>query len=169
MRANRPARTRVRSSGLLLPAWFGPSSSLRTAFHRLRGVDISDGVEIGYFVIIDHLYPERVHIGRKATIAARSTILAHDESQRYARGGVDVVRDTRIGDFAFIGVHSVVLAGVTIGSRAIIGAGSVVTRDVAPEAVVAGVPARPIHDGSAGRISTKGDLALSGLIANKED
>ena len=51
-----------------------------------------------------------------------------------------------IGDGAWIGTHVVVLAGVTIGEGAIIGAGSVVTKDVPSYQIWAGVPARYIKD-----------------------
>jgi len=47
---------------------------------------------------------------------------------------------------ARIGAHSIILPGVRIGARALVGAGSVVTRDVPPEAVVAGNPARIIKN-----------------------
>lgn len=49
-----------------------------------------------------------------------------------------------IGDDVWIGFGSVVLSGVTIGDGAIVAAGSVVTRDVEPFAIVAGVPAKPV-------------------------
>lgn len=50
-----------------------------------------------------------------------------------------------IGDDVWLGAHSVVLAGVTIGDGAVVGAGAVVNRDVEPGTVVAGVPARVIR------------------------
>lgn len=143
-RATRSLRNRVRSTLFLLPAWFSPSSSLRSAFHRLRGARIGDRVEIGYFVIIDNLYPEKVSVGDGATISARSTILAHDESKLYTGKGEELVAETRIQPGAFVGVHSVIMPGVNVGVRAIVGAGSVVTRDVPDGLVVVGVPARPI-------------------------
>ncbi len=52
----------------------------------------------------------------------------------------------RIGNKAWIGFNVIVLKGVTIGEGAIIGAGSVVTRDVAAFTIVAGNPARPIRE-----------------------
>ena len=53
-----------------------------------------------------------------------------------------------IGDDVWIGANAVVLPGIVIGSGAVIAAGSVVTRDVAPYAIVAGAPARSIGERS---------------------
>lgn len=144
-RATRPLRIRLRSTLFLLPAWFSPSSPLRSAFHRIRGVNIGRNVEIGYLVMIDNLYPELVTIEEGATVSARSTILAHDEARSYARGGEEDRRPVRICRRAFIGVHCVILPGVNIGESAIVGAGSVVTSDVPERSVVAGVPARALQ------------------------
>jgi acetyltransferase-like isoleucine patch superfamily enzyme len=143
-RAARPFPVRLRSTLFLLPAWFSPSSALRAAFHRARGARLGRDVEIGYFVILDNLYPDRVVVEDGATISARSTILAHDEASAYTKGGAEVLATTRIKRKAFIGVHCVVLPGVTVGLGAIVGAGSVVTRDVRDGSTVAGVPAREL-------------------------
>jgi len=51
--------------------------------------------------------------------------------------------ETVVGDGASIGASSTIVTGVSIGSWAMVGAGAVVTRDVAPFALVLGVPARP--------------------------
>ena len=148
-RAHRSRLVRSRSTIFLLPAWWAPTSALRAAFHRLRGAKIAKTAEIGYFVIIDNLYPEKVTIEDWSTVSARTTILAHDESKAYAGQGEEIVAETRIERGAFIGVHCVVLPGVTVGRGAIVGAGSIVTRDVPPGALVAGVPARPLRSGQA--------------------
>lgn len=47
----------------------------------------------------------------------------------------------RIGNDVWIAANAIILAGVTIGDGAVVGAGAVVTKDVPPMAVVAGVPA----------------------------
>jgi len=93
--------------------------------------------------LIDSLVPEFVEIGDNFISAPGSIILAHDASLliRYREYRIE---KTVIGNNVFLGANSVVLAGVKIGDGAIIGAGSVVTKDVESNAVVAGNPAKKI-------------------------
>lgn len=78
-----------------------------------------------------------VSVGPEATILT----LGHDpQSASFADRGGDVV----IGDRAWIGYRAIILPGVTIGEGAVVAAGAVVTRDVEPFSIVAGVPAKPI-------------------------
>ncbi len=56
-----------------------------------------------------------------------------------------VIKPVRVGKWADIGVNAVLLPGVTVGEGAIVGAGAVVTHDIPPYAVAAGVPARVLH------------------------
>jgi len=127
---------------ILLPlCWFAPASFLRVFFHRLRGVKIDRDVEIGYFVIIDHLYPERVFIGSGSVIAPRVTILTHDDT--YGRNGRKVAKVV-IGETVFIGTNSVILPGVEIEKGAKVGALSLVNRKVEGGSVVGGVPAKKL-------------------------
>ena len=58
---------------------------------------------------------------------------------------------TRVEDGAWIGAQAVVLSGVTIGRGAVVGAGAIVTRDVAPLAIVVGNPARVVGERGSGR------------------
>ena len=61
------------------------------------------------------------------------------------RSGLESARPIRIGNDVWIGGGAIVLPGVTIGDRSVIAAGSVVTRDVPPDMLVAGNPARPLR------------------------
>lgn len=68
-----------------------------------------------------------------------------DSDQTVLDQGMAPARPVKISDGAFLGVNTVVLPGVTIGARAYIGAGSVVTKDIPPYTVAAGNPARVIR------------------------
>ena len=84
---------------------------------------------------------------------------------------VDSVGKIDIRDNVFIGFQAVILPGVTIGPNAIVAAGSVVTKDVAPGVVVAGIPARPIArvDDLVKRLEAKTKtLPWADLIARRE-
>ncbi len=90
-----------------------------------EGVTIEDEVFIGHGVVfINDLHPRATASGRLQTEADWSVV------------------PTRVGRGASIGSGAVILCGITIGAGALVGAGAVVTADVAPGAVVAGVPAR---------------------------
>jgi len=70
---------------------------------------------------------------------------ATTESGELLKGDGWKLEPTRICRRASIGSHATILCGLTIGERAIIGAGAVVPHDVAPGAVVIGVPARAVR------------------------
>lgn len=128
---------------------------------NLYGCRIGDASRIGAFV----------EIQKGATVGARCKISSHtfvcegvaiedevfighgvmfinDRHPRAATGGrlqTDAdwqVVPTRVRRGASIGSGAVILCGVTIGARALVGAGAVVTRDVPEDTIVAGVPAR---------------------------
>ena len=81
-----------------------------------------------------------VTVGADTLIAFKTLIDARD----LASGAV---RPVRIGQRCFVGGGAIVLAGVTIGDEVIVAAGAVVTGDVPPNSIVAGVPARVIRSG----------------------
>jgi maltose O-acetyltransferase len=125
-------------------AWFAPHKTLRVFFHRLRGVQIGENVEVGYFCIIGNVHPQMITIENNAVITARVTILEHDNSYFYTGKGKVKFGKVHIDNNAFIGIGSVIMPGVNIGSNAIVGALSFVNKNVLPNTVVAGNPAKEI-------------------------
>jgi acetyltransferase-like isoleucine patch superfamily enzyme len=105
-------------------------------------VDIGKNVEIGYFCIIGHVQPHMIHVSDNAVIAARATILEHDNTYYYTVGGDVVASEVYIRTGAFIGVGTIVLPGVTIGPHAAVGALSLVKSNVPSSCLAVGVPAR---------------------------
>jgi acetyltransferase-like isoleucine patch superfamily enzyme len=108
-----------------------------------EGVVIEDGVFVGHGVMFTNdLYPMAVT----------------------REGGLQTQADwkvvaTRVKSRASIGSNATILAGIVIGEGALVGAGSVVTKDVAEYAIVAGVPARVIGD-----TRTRPEYANSNLL-----
>jgi len=95
-----------------------------------EGVTIEDEVFVGHGVMFTNdRYPRAVNSGGSLQTEADWAVVA-----------------TRVKRRASIGSNATIMAGITIGESALIGAGAVVTRDVADYAIVAGVPARAIGD-----------------------
>ncbi|MGO9203140.1 MAG: acyltransferase [Limisphaerales bacterium] len=133
-------------------------------FTNLYGCEIGDDVRIGTFVEIQ----KGARIGNRCKVSSHSFVcegvVLEDEvfvghnvtfiNDRYPRatnssGQLQTDADwqcipTRVKRGASIGSGSTLLCGITVGERAVVGAGSVVTKDVPPGAVVAGNPARVI-------------------------
>ncbi len=87
------------------------------------------GIEIGNGVLIGH----------NVTLAT----LNHDERPSHRQNIYP--KPIKIGDYVWIGSNATILAGVTIGNGAIIGANAVVTKDVPENTIVAGIPAKVIR------------------------
>lgn len=111
----------------------------RTAYYRmLYGMKIADDVRISFKARLDKTNPKGLAIDSKSYIAFDAIILSHDFSTRRHS------ETTEIGKCCFIGCASIILPGVKIGDHVIVGAGSVVTKDVPPCSIVAGNPAKVI-------------------------
>jgi acetyltransferase-like isoleucine patch superfamily enzyme len=107
--------------------------------------EIGEGTWIGAFTVLDG--SGGLRIGRGCDISCGVQIYTHSTLRRCVSGRLhdEVERETvSIGDHVFIGPNATVLMGVTIGDRAVIAAGAVVTADVPEQTIVAGVPARAI-------------------------
>jgi len=137
-----------------------------TELVNLYGCKIGDGSRIGAFVEIQ----KNSSVGRCCKISSHTFVCegVHIADEVFVGHGVMFTNDvypratnedgsaqseadwqvveTHVERRASIGSNATILAGITIGEGALIGAGAVVTKDVAPFAIVAGVPARVIGD-----------------------
>ena len=109
-------------------------------------VKMGNDVYIAHDVFLDNIADGAlITIGDGSTITRGVSILVHDASSN-RRIGMTYVAPVNIGKRVFVGYNSVILPGVSVGDDAVIGAGSVVTKDVAAGTVVAGVPAVKIGE-----------------------
>jgi maltose O-acetyltransferase len=144
---------------------YGVAPRLRTALYRLAGVRIGHGSVVMGFMRLWGSSP--LTIGEHTTINApvvicldgpvtigsgvligHDAILAtgnHEIGPHDARGGALQARPIVIEDGVWTGANVLVLAGVTLGAGCVIGGGAVVTKDVPPDSVAVGVPARVVR------------------------
>lgn len=109
-------------------------------------LSIGQGTYINRHCFLDVI--ESVAIGRRVAIGPGCYITDHDHGSDPMRPPLAqdmLAKPTQIGDDVWIGANVVVLKGVTIGQRTIIGAGSVVTKDLPADVVAVGVPAKVIR------------------------
>jgi maltose O-acetyltransferase len=85
---------------------------------------------------------KRITIGADCLFGPHITVTDNDFHELHDRSRQPEPQPVTIGDHAWIAMRAIILPGVTIGDGAVIGAGSVVTKDVPPNGVVAGNPAR---------------------------
>lgn len=149
---------------------FIPSHHFRRFFYRLFGMKIGSGSTIHMMARIYD--PRHITIGVDTIIGERATLDGRKQLPN-SKGGLEIGNHTDIasevmfwtsqhdisdpsfkaieekvviGDYVFIGPRAIILPGVNIGNGAIIAAGAIVTNDVEPFSIVAGVPAKPIGE-----------------------
>ena len=154
-------------SNILPPYW--AFNNLRCTLYKIAGANISDKVRIDGPLILSPSSgspsAKNINIGEGTYLNRRVKISARYQAVTigaYCLFGPDVLLETsthslteweggyrkmigapiQIGNRVWIGANAIILPGITIGDNAVVGAGAVVTRDVPPNVVVAGVPAR---------------------------
>ncbi|HEX8723386.1 MAG TPA: acyltransferase [Pyrinomonadaceae bacterium] len=120
-------------------------------------VTIGDNTWVGPFCSLDGT--GGLEIGSFCALSLGTQLITHD-TVRWALSGGRAAYEyapVRVGDCCFLGVHSVVTRGVSVGDHSLVAAGAVVTKDVEPYSIVAGVPARRV---GAVRVGEGGDVDL---------
>ena len=135
--------------------WLGahhPDNHTRKVFFRMTGVHIGEGTNVTPGLVVNDGYSGLCHIGKRVSIATNVTLVVDSnpnnsrlDAEPYVKEHLVKTAPVVIEDDVWLGTNAVVLPGVRVGRGAVVGAGAVVTRDVPPFTVVAGVPARPIR------------------------
>ncbi|MFO0664286.1 MAG: acyltransferase [Polyangiaceae bacterium] len=135
--------------------WCGthhPDNRTRKIFFRITGVNIAEGVVINPGLMVEDCYLNLVTLGERVSVAANVMLLAdagpnnsHLAKFDYVRENLIVEKPIVIEHDAWLGAQAVILPGVRVGAYSVVGAGSVVTKDVPPCTVVAGCPAKVIR------------------------
>jgi len=141
-------------------SWFMKKGGLRlghaTIFSgvpRLAGVgDVCSRLTLGEFVYVNigsHFdLTDSITIGNHVSIGQHVLLLTHSHEVGPAdqRAGNHHSAPITVEDGVWLGARSTILPGVTVGAGAIVGAGAVVTKDVPPNTLVGGVPARVVKE-----------------------
>lgn len=132
-----------------------PDQEIRNLFFRLTGIEIGEDTFINLNVIIvDDKYAKdvKIKIGKRVAISPGVIIISASapnnsllKNNGYVKKNLIKTESVIIEDDVWIGAGTIILPGIRIGRMAIIGAGSVVTKDVPERTVVAGNPAKIIN------------------------
>lgn len=130
----------------------GEGTSLLMGLHlEFRGRPRPDrpGISIGSHTVVNggcHLDGRGgLSIGDNVSISAGTWVITDEHDINDPRFP-EILAPVRIEDYVFVGSKAMILPGVTLGRGAVIGAGAVVTKDVAPFQIVGGIPARAIGE-----------------------
>ena len=124
-----------------------PAETKRPKYWKKCGVHVSGHFKVGYGVYFDAGNADHIYIEDGVWIASQSLLLCHKRNLADYHVGDDYnrtpykIKDIHLKKGCCIGMRSIIMPGVTIGEGAIIGAGSVVTRDIPAYTVATGSPA----------------------------
>ena len=110
-------------------------------FRTVYGMNLAKDVRISFKARLDKTNPKGLTIGEKTMVTFDAIVLSHDFASRKHDS------KTVIGSYCFIGCGSIILPNITIGDHVIVAAGSVVTKNVPSNCIVAGNPARVLKTG----------------------
>ncbi len=135
--------------------WLGanhPDNRTRKIFFRLTGIKIGSGTVINQNFIVSDNYEQLLVIGNRVAISPNVMVICASgpnnsrlQYHPYIVESLLCEKEVVIEDDAWIGTGVIILPGVTIGESSIIGAGSVVSKNVPAKSIVTGIPAKVIR------------------------
>lgn len=135
----------VRSREIIRDVILSIRHLIYTKFYKM---DIKKSALIAYGAFLDKSNPRGIHIDDETYIASGARILAHDFSTaRIQQKTGKFKKSVHIGKRCFIGVNAIIMPGIRIGDSVVVGSGSVVTKDIPSNCIVAGNPAKIIRTG----------------------
>ena len=156
------AADEARKTTALINGAYHTDEELRALMSRLVGYRVDDGfrlfppvytdfgknIKIGKDVFVNSgcCFQDQggVTLGDGCLVGHNVVFATLDHDKRPGRRGDMTAAPIVVGKDVWIGAHATILKGVTIGDGAIVAAGAVVTRDVPPNTIAAGVPARVV-------------------------
>jgi len=123
-------------------ARYCPNLSMKNwIYRRVLGMKVGQHTAFALMVMVDVFFPEKITVGNNSIIGYNTTILTHEYLIKEYRLG-----EVYIGANVMIGANCTILPGVTIGDNAVVSAGSLVHKDVAPNSFVGGNPMTVISE-----------------------
>lgn len=147
---NQTAPDKMKDREAILEKLFGTKNTtlqIEPPFYCDYGINITIGERVFFNFNCVILDVSPVHIGNDTMFGPNVQIYAatHPLEWKIRASGLESGKPIRIGSNVWVGGSVVICPGVTIGDRTIIGAGSVVTRDIPPDVFAAGNPCRVIR------------------------
>ena len=116
---------------------------------HLKGYkNISYSAVIEHNVGLDRVNPAGIYVGDYSSLASGTVVLSHEHVFRDPKDyNTPYMANTIVGKRCAVGINVIILCGVKIGDECIIGAGSVVTKDIPSHSIAVGSPAKVIKSG----------------------
>lgn len=148
-RLNSSREDEIEQRGRILAELFGHETDvwIQPPFYCDYGIHIKLGSKVFFNFNCVVLDVAEVVIGDRVLFGPAVQIYAatHPLSAEHRRGGLEFGKPIKIGSDVWVGGGAIICPGVTIGDRSVIGAGSVVTKDIPADVVAAGNPCQVIR------------------------